>query len=719
VPVTAPVVEPAIPPRAEPAATERTAPAAVEDALAEAVSPADRIRDALLGLVSERTGYPVEMLGLDLDLEADLGIDSIKRVEILGGLQKLAGLVKPEEMERLSGLKTLGQIIAFLVQQHGGPPGAPSAEIPARPPAAATAPAVDAALKPGRALPLIGAVVSLTPGREAVTLSTLTLEECLFLKDHTFGRRISDTDPGLLGIPVVPLTMSLELMAEAASLLAPGEVLVGMREVRGYRWITVEGEDLTLRATAEVVPEAPAHEFRVRMHDAASTDDRGGPLIEAVMVFRPKASEAMQVENLPLRSPRPAPWTPDRFHEDVMFHGSSFQGVRSLEAFGDEGAEGTIEILPRRALFASLPEPAFLLDPVLMDEMGQMLGFRLMEGVTDAMFFPFQIAEVQVYGPPRAPGTRIRCRVRLASDPGAETVGSDIEASDSQGRAMIRCTGWQDRRFAIPARFPGLLLEPAAHLLSEPWSIPGIEVPDNEVIRRFRPGQIPGGFFSSGWGIWGRALANVVLSRRERAFLAQAGFSDGRRIEWLLGRVAAKDAVRLLIQRSGGPVLRPADIELEPDEQGRPHVRGAWVRTVSAIPTVSISHSHGAVVALASLAAGGVGIDIEPEGGTPGGNGDLGHLAISEEEEALLQSTGDAPDGWRLRMWCGKEAAGKALGLGLGSGLLGLRVRAVDRSAGSMAVESAGGATTPVMTSAGDGYIIAVSRHSTSGNGHR
>ena len=38
----------------------------------------------LLSVVAERTGYPPEMLGLDQDLEAELGIDSIKRVEILG-----------------------------------------------------------------------------------------------------------------------------------------------------------------------------------------------------------------------------------------------------------------------------------------------------------------------------------------------------------------------------------------------------------------------------------------------------------------------------------------------------------------------------------------------------------------------------------------------------------------------------------------------------------
>ena len=41
----------------------------------------------LLEIVRDRTGYPIETLGLDLDIEADLGIDSIKRVEILGKLR--------------------------------------------------------------------------------------------------------------------------------------------------------------------------------------------------------------------------------------------------------------------------------------------------------------------------------------------------------------------------------------------------------------------------------------------------------------------------------------------------------------------------------------------------------------------------------------------------------------------------------------------------------
>ena len=47
----------------------------------------DNLTGVLLDIVSEKTGYPTEMLELTMDMEADLGIDSIKRVEILGAMQ--------------------------------------------------------------------------------------------------------------------------------------------------------------------------------------------------------------------------------------------------------------------------------------------------------------------------------------------------------------------------------------------------------------------------------------------------------------------------------------------------------------------------------------------------------------------------------------------------------------------------------------------------------
>ena len=84
-------------------------------------SAATRSPRLLVEIVRDRTGYPAEMLGLDLDLEADLGIDSIKRVEILGTPPRRrpgAGRVRPTPttMDALSRARTLGAIVDRVVE---------------------------------------------------------------------------------------------------------------------------------------------------------------------------------------------------------------------------------------------------------------------------------------------------------------------------------------------------------------------------------------------------------------------------------------------------------------------------------------------------------------------------------------------------------------------------------------------------------------------------
>jgi polyketide-type polyunsaturated fatty acid synthase PfaA len=70
----------------------------------------------LLAIVSEKTGYPSEMLELEMDMEADLGIDSIKRVEILGALQERFPSPVQPNLEDLAELRTLSQIAAYMAQ---------------------------------------------------------------------------------------------------------------------------------------------------------------------------------------------------------------------------------------------------------------------------------------------------------------------------------------------------------------------------------------------------------------------------------------------------------------------------------------------------------------------------------------------------------------------------------------------------------------------------
>ncbi len=84
------------------------------------------LKDALLDIVGERTGYPVEMLDLDLNLEADLSIDSIKRIEILGTLGQAMGWApgsgdgRDKMIEKLATQKTLRGILGWLEANPGG-----------------------------------------------------------------------------------------------------------------------------------------------------------------------------------------------------------------------------------------------------------------------------------------------------------------------------------------------------------------------------------------------------------------------------------------------------------------------------------------------------------------------------------------------------------------------------------------------------------------------
>ncbi|KLL09504.1 hypothetical protein FrCorBMG51_24465, partial [Protofrankia coriariae] len=73
------------------------------------------LRSALVGVVAERTGYPAEMIDTGMDLEADLGVDSIKRVQILGAVQERFPQVPSVGPELLGELRTLEHIIDFLV----------------------------------------------------------------------------------------------------------------------------------------------------------------------------------------------------------------------------------------------------------------------------------------------------------------------------------------------------------------------------------------------------------------------------------------------------------------------------------------------------------------------------------------------------------------------------------------------------------------------------
>ncbi|AFA74817.1 polyketide-type polyunsaturated fatty acid synthase PfaA [Gordonia polyisoprenivorans VH2] len=118
----------------EEASPERTSPepTSPEQAAEQSAVTADDVRSALREVVAERTGYPVDMVDPSMDLEADLGVDSIKRVQVLGEVQARFPQLPSLGPEQLGTARSLDQIVALLAVDPATAP-APDHPVPTPP----------------------------------------------------------------------------------------------------------------------------------------------------------------------------------------------------------------------------------------------------------------------------------------------------------------------------------------------------------------------------------------------------------------------------------------------------------------------------------------------------------------------------------------------------------------------------------------------------------
>ena len=77
----------------------------------------DPVKERVLALVAEKTGYPVDMLDLDLDLEADLGVDTVKQAEVFTTIREAYSIVRDDKI-RLREFPTLAHVIRFVHERR-------------------------------------------------------------------------------------------------------------------------------------------------------------------------------------------------------------------------------------------------------------------------------------------------------------------------------------------------------------------------------------------------------------------------------------------------------------------------------------------------------------------------------------------------------------------------------------------------------------------------
>jgi acyl transferase domain-containing protein/phosphopantetheinyl transferase (holo-ACP synthase) len=488
---------------------------------------------------------------------------------------------------------------------------------------------------------------------------TIDVHDSVYLEDHTIGRNISTTDPGLMPLAVVPLTFSMELLAEAA-VLASGRLVVGMREVRGQRWIGLDEGWIELEVLVRRTAPCGADETHVMVRPAAQAGRLQPVFIEGFMILGEELPDAPIATPWSYQQDRRSRWAPAQIYQEIMFHGPRLQAIQSMDLWAADGSQGTLVGMPHDRLFSWTAQPRFFTDAISLDAAGQLIGMWTSDHLERGFHvFPFRMERLDIFGANLAPGETALCRAKIAMV-GDSEVRSDIEIVGAEGRLRCRIQGWWDKRFDLPDRFFRLRRAPARNFLAR------------NIEGSFGPGLVAKvvddlslDFLESSGQIWMRVLARLALTEAEGAYWRGMGAVTKRRAEWLLGRVAAKDAVRELLREGGIGEVCAADIDIVSEESGRPVVSDRWLEGWGLPPHISIAHKDGRAVAFAGSSAlyAGVGIDIETIADRPD---NFIAAAFTPHEQALIAR---APVEHRAvvltQIWCAKEAVGKAIDRGL------------------------------------------------------
>jgi 3-oxoacyl-(acyl-carrier-protein) synthase/phosphopantetheinyl transferase/malonyl CoA-acyl carrier protein transacylase len=454
--------------------------------------------------------------------------------------------------------------------------------------------------------------------RHATTTRILSLKTMPELTDHCFFRQ-PDGWPELADrYPVVPLTTMLELMADAARALVPGRTVIGLKDVRAVRWLAI-APPVNVTTNASLNPDG---NVTVVLDDYARATvllDDGYP-----------ADHPTLAESLLSTDQRCEVTAQELYQDRWMFHGPAFQGVTELGPVADDGIVGEL-IVP------SAPG-------ALLDNAGQLLGFWIMmRTAQDRLAFPAGIDQLRFFGPPPRCGERVRCVVRIRSVSATEVV-ADLELRRTDGRLWARIDRWRDRRFN-----------------TDEVSWPVFLFPEHNRIARRQPG---------GWFLvrdrWPDPATRELIMRRYLSATERADYQ--RRTpraarQWLLGRIAVKDAVRQWLWDTGAGPVFPIEITVGNDASGRPLVAGPFDEPLE----VSLAHTGSLAAAL-----------IKPPGISPGVGIDIERIADRDDRtvaailtnvelhllDVLCSSVADRPN-WVTRFWAAKEAIAKAGGTGL------------------------------------------------------
>ena len=440
-------------------------------------------------------------------------------------------------------------------------------------------------------------------------------------------------------------------MAEAAACIAPGRGLIGIEQVTAARWIDlIDTDRRAIRISARLQP-SPSPGQALRIAAAIHVEEQTRPAIEAVLLFGHRYEAD---EHLPAGAADDPPvWqtTGEAIYEQRhMFHGPLFQCLTGPVQVSKRGVQGQLLVKPQHQLFQSTRHPQLLLDPALLDGVGQLFGIWASQH--DRVAFPIGLQKLQLHQARPPVDTCVPIRLEITRND-MMTCSGDVDIFDGSGNIWMSIRQWSAFKFRWSSRLVAFRRQPTRHTLSDAISLPAQA---NHVSCHLLEKRELANFDRE-------LLARSYLQQGEMAAFAASGDKPGKQEQWLMGRITAKDAVRRWLAPPEARLHHPASFAIANEPQGQPYAAG--LTSAAQLPFISIAHCDGFAIALAAPVQVGVDIEtVQPRAA------DFTESICKPAELTLLRQLEQAApafswDEWITRLWCAKEAAGKLLGTGL------------------------------------------------------
>ncbi|MFH6990473.1 beta-ketoacyl synthase N-terminal-like domain-containing protein [Flavobacterium collinsii] len=427
-----------------------------------------------------------------------------------------------------------------------------------------------------------------------------------YLIDHSLLRQPKGWSEVADMEPVIPMTMIFEVLAETALAEQPETKIHKIMHVSVFQWMNVA---TPFEKTIKGVWRSNNHAY-LDIENFANAE-----------VFLEASHRQPPTFDLSTGKRLPIERTPLEIYEKHMFHGDAYQGITAISTVGEKGITGRIKGNGGKGS--------------LLDNAGQLFGLWLQLTLTkDRIAFPVKIKQIEFFEDMHDQDGEFECTCVL-TELNDEFAIADI-VLERNGKVWCAIKGWQNRRLEIDEALWNVSMSPLHNRLSE-------EIAPQVFFFHQAYSRV------SSWDF----ILKRYFNQREKQYYQE--LLPNRRKNWMVSRVAVKDAVRHVLSEQKNQPSYPITFEIYSDKAGKPYLKGNATEQIQ----ISLAHKGKDAVAIARQDKA-VGIDMEIIAER---SSEFYQLVFTDTESALLKERDQAE--WTTRFWVAKEAYSKLLGTGL------------------------------------------------------